>query len=156
MPRRRRRRPRPKKRNIPPIRLTTKVSANLKWVERLLKRAKKHMPSLLMPRRIRSHQPSLYKEQRTLGTCAVEERTITLATHRVIMIQGKKRKRRKRVALSQREVLMTLAHEMAHLRYGLHDYEQEAYGRTIFNAFGMKEKCPQCRGKGTVPARYIN
>lgn len=134
----------------------TAISKNLKWLEKYLRRAKKHMPSLILPRRLRSHQPSLRTEQRTLGTCAVEERTITLATHRVIITQGRKRKKRKRVAMSQREILMTLAHEMAHLRYGLHDYEQEAYASTIFTAFGMKERCPQCAGTGLVPAKYVN
>ncbi|MBI4367322.1 MAG: hypothetical protein HY543_10930 [Deltaproteobacteria bacterium] len=136
--------------------LSTIVSVHLKWLERYLHRAKKHMPSLILPRRIRSHLPTLRREQRTLGTCDVESRTITLATHRVITIQGKKRKKRKHVALSQREILMTLAHEIAHLRYGLHDYEQEAFARTIFNAFGVKERCPQCKGSGMVPARYVN
>lgn len=145
-----------KKRRQALVRITTAISANLKWVEKYLRRAKKHMPSLIMPRRIRSHLPTLRKEQRTLGTCAVEERTLTLATHRVITIQGRKRRKRRHVAMSQREVLMTLAHEMAHLRYGLHDFEQEAYARTIFSAFGVKERCPQCKGTGTVPAKYVN
>ena len=145
-----------KKRQFIQIRIATKISKNLKWLEKFLRRAKIHMPSLIVPRRLRSHLPSVRREQRTLGTCSLSDRTITLATHHIVTIQGRTRKKRKRVAMSQREILMTLAHEMAHFRYGLHDFEQEAYARTIFSAFGLKEHCPTCKGTGLVPARYVN
>ena len=60
------------------------------------------------------------------------------------------------VALSNREILMTLAHELAHLEYHEHGYEQKWYALTIFNTFGLYDICPSCQGKGKIPARYEN
>lgn len=133
-----------------------KISASLHWLERYLRKAKKKMPGLTMPLRIRSWRHSPRKEQRVWGTCDRSTRTVTIATHKIIYIRGKKRTRRKAVALSRREMLMTFAHELSHLRYDDHTYEQEAYGRIIFDTFGVKDKCPSCNGKGKTPAEYKN
>ena len=136
--------------------LLTRISKNLHWIERYLRRAKKHMPSLILPRHIRSYKPALTREMRVYGTCVVETRVITLATHRVITSKARGKVVRKHATIPQRVILMTLAHEMAHLRYGLHDYEQESYARTIFRTFGLKDKCTHCGGTGQVMARYVN
>lgn len=135
------------------IPLNIKISENLAWMEKPLRRAKRHMPSLILPRKIRSYLPALSKEMRVYGTCAVETRVITLSTHRIIVSKRGKRTHKK---ITRRELLMTLAHEISHFRYGAHNYEQEAYARTIFQAFGLKEACPHCSGSGHVTARYIN
>lgn len=133
-----------------------KISKHLLWIEKYLKHAKKRMPSLILPRQVRSYKPPLRKEQWTFGTCAMKERVITLATHRIITVQGVKRKKHKRIALSQKEILMTLAHELAHLRFDPHNYEQESYAHIIFQAFGLKMRCSTCKGTGLVPVKYVN
>ncbi|MBI4238887.1 MAG: hypothetical protein HY696_10820 [Deltaproteobacteria bacterium] len=145
------RKPKPK-----PIRIPTKISENLSWMLRHLRRAKRQMPSLTLPKQVRSYKPPLNREMRVYGTCSVEAKVITIATHRPVLIQMGKRRRRKHIAIPQRELLMTFAHELAHLRYGLHNYEQESYARTIFHAFGLKDNCPHCGGTGKVVARYVN
>lgn len=132
------------------------ISKNLKWVEPYLRRAKKRMPTLLMPKRIRSYCPTLKKEHLSWGSCDMETRTITLCTHKIIVMKGLKRSTKKQVALSEKEMLMTLAHEIAHLRYEKHGYEQESYGRIVFHAMGVTDTCPTCNGKGEVPAEYKN
>jgi len=111
---------------------------------------------MLMPRTIRSFVPNPAKKHRTLGNCCIEDRSITLATytHKVVYKDG--RKRRVLVPLSHLEILQTLAHELSHLAYETHGYEQEWYGRTIFHTFGITEPCPHCGGKGKIPARYEN
>ncbi|MBI2975090.1 MAG: hypothetical protein HYY43_05830, partial [Deltaproteobacteria bacterium] len=111
---------------------------------------------LTMPLRIRSWKHTPRREQRVWGTCDKETKTVTLATHKIIWVRGKKRMRRKAVALSRKYILQTLAHELAHLRYDDHTYEQECYSRSIFDTFGVKDKCPHCSGKGKVPAKYEN
>lgn len=133
-----------------------KISKHLNWMERFLRKAKKKMPALTMPLRIRSWKHTPRKEQRVWGTCDRETKTITLATHKIIYIRGKKRMRRKAVALPRKDILQTFAHELAHLRYDDHTYEQECYGRMIFDTFIAKDKCPTCNGKGKVPAVYKN
>jgi hypothetical protein len=133
-----------------------KISPVISWLERYLRKAKKRMPGLTMPLRIRSWKHTPRKEQRTWGTCERSSRTITLATHKIIMVRGKKRMHRKAVALSRKEILQTFAHELAHLRYDDHTYEQECYSRSIFDTFNVKDKCPLCDGKGRVPAQYRN
>jgi hypothetical protein len=132
------------------------ISKNLKWLEPYLRRAKKRMPTLILPVRIRSYKPPCNKEQQSWGSCDRENRVITLSTHKIIVMKGFKRSTRKCVALSEKEILMTLAHELAHFRYDPHGYEQESYGRTIFHAMGVMDKCPTCDGKGVVPAEYKN
>jgi len=144
------------KKPIKTIRIPTKISKNLSWIEKYLRKARQHMPSLVLPRHIRAYKPPINKESRTLGSCYIQERLITLATHRVVIIQGPKRKRRKHVALSQKEILMTLAHEMAHLRHDLHNFEQEYYAATIFRTFGLQDRCPYCKGTGNIPMQYVN
>lgn len=132
------------------------ISKNLAWIERYLRKTKKKMPGLTMPLRIRSWKHTPRKEQRVWGTCDQESKTVTLATHKIIWVRGKKRMKRKAVALSRKDILQTFAHELAHFRYDDHTYEQECYSRSIFDTFGMKDKCPHCNGKGKVPAEYRN
>lgn len=110
----------------------------------------------MLPRQIRSYRPPVNREMHVLGTCAVETRVITLCTHRIVVSRSGARTRRRHAVLAQRQILMTLAHELAHLRYEFHDFEQESYARTIFRAFGLKDKCPHCAGTGSIPARYLN
>ncbi len=145
--RKRPRRPRP---------LTTKISKPLAWIGKYLLRVQGQMPTMVMPRAIRSFKPHPSKEHRTLGNCCIEDRTITLATHSIKEKTVGTRKRRVLVPLSRLEILQTLAHELSHLMYEMHGYEQEWYGRTIFNTFGLTEPCPHCDGKGRIPARYEN
>ena len=132
------------------------ISKYLKWLEPYLKRAKHRMPTLILPARLRSYKPPLNKEQLSWGSCDKENRTITLATHKINIMKGFKRSTKKQVALSEKEILMTLAHELAHFRYDPHGYEQESYARTIFHAMGVLDRCPTCGGKGKVPADYKN
>jgi len=132
------------------------ISPALSWLEHYLRKTKKKMPGLTMPLRIRSWKHTPRKEQRVWGTCDQSAKTITLATHKIIMVRGKKRMKRKAVALSRKEVLQTFAHELAHLRYDDHTYEQVCYSRSIFDTFSVKDKCPLCNGKGKVPAEYKN
>lgn len=133
-----------------------KISPNLLWLERYLRKTKKKMPGLTMPLRIRSWRHTPRKEQRVWGTCDRDTKTITIATHKIIYIRGKKRMKRKAVALSRKEILLTFAHELAHLRHDDHTYEQECYGRAIFDTFGVKDNCPICGGSGRVHAQYKN
>lgn len=141
------RRPRP---------LKTKVSKPLGWIGKYLLRVQGQMPAMIMPRTVRSFKPHPRKEHRTLGNCCISDRTITLATHSIKEKLVNGRKRRTLIPLSRLEILQTLAHEMSHLAYAGHGYEQEWYGRTIFNTFGITEPCPHCGGKGRIPARYEN
>lgn len=138
------------------VKLTTKISKNLSWVARYLRRAKHSMPKMVLPKQIRSHKPFVTKEQRTYGTCSISDKIITIATHRIVIVKVGKRKKRKRIAIPQKEILMTLAHELAHLRYDPHGYEQESYAGIIFNAMSVKERCPTCKGTGKVLVRYVN
>lgn len=155
-----RRRKRPSRPRKAPRRRTnvlrTKITKPLAWIAKYLIRVQKQMPTMVMPRAVRSFRPHPRKEHRTLGSCCREDRTITLATHTTgERIRGG-RKLRVQVPLSRLEILQTFAHELSHLAYERHGYEQEWYGRTIFNTFGLKEACPHCQGKGQIPARYEN
>ena len=142
-----------------------RITKPLEWLERYLGRAKRKMPALMLPRRVLSYQPRLSARHRTWGSCSVRERTITLATHRVDTVEKKVKgakgvervkKEKALVALTHREILMTLAHELAHLEYPEHGYEQKWYALTIFNTFGLYDTCPHCDGKGKIAARYEN
>ncbi len=134
-----------------------KISKTLAWIEKYLKRVERMMPTMTMPKAIRSFVPNPKKRHRTLGNCCVEDRTITLATHTIKIVTTKEGKKKRTLEpISHLEILQTLAHELSHLAYYAHDYEQEWYGRTIFNAFGLQEVCPHCGGKGRTPARYQN
>jgi hypothetical protein len=119
-------------------------------------RVKRKMPAMVMPRIIRSFKPHLKKTHRTLGSCCRKDRSINIATHSLNDMEVKGKKKRVHAPLTHLEILQTLAHELSHLGYEHHGYEQEWYGRTIFNAFGITEPCPHCGGKGKVPARYKN
>lgn len=135
--------------------MKTRISKNLHFIEKYLKRAKKHMPSsLLKPWRVRSYRPSPKKMLRSFGSSSREDRTITLATHDVVIVKGKKRRKKRLVRLNQKQILLTLAHELAHFRYFKHGYEHTSYARTIFEAFDIMDTCPACGGKGMVPAMY--
>lgn len=133
-----------------------KISKPLAWMAKYLARVERRMPTMTLPRVIRSFRPHPKKEHRTLGSCCRSDRTITLATHSTAERTVKGRKRRVLIALSRLELLQTLAHELSHLAYEQHGYEQEWYGRTIFNTLGLKEPCPHCEGRGRIPARYEN
>jgi hypothetical protein len=137
-------------------RLKTRVSKPLAWLGKYLVRVARQMPTMVMPRQIRSFRPHPKKEHRTLGSCSIQERAITLATHSIKERTVHGRRRRVLVPLSRLEILQTFAHELSHLGYERHGYEQEWYGRTIFNTFGLTEPCPNCGGKGRIPARYEN
>lgn len=136
--------------------LRTKISKPLAWIAKYLIRVQKQMPTMVMPRAIRSFRPHPGKQHLTLGSCCRADRTITLATHTTGERIRNGRKCRVQVPLLQLEILQTLAHELSHLAYERHGYEQEWYGRTIFHTFGLKEPCPHCQGKGQIPARYEN
>lgn len=136
--------------------LRTRISRPLAWLAKYLLRAQKQMPTMAMPRAVRSFKPDPRKQHLTLGNCCRAERTITLATHTTATRVVGGRKRRVQVPLSRLEILQTFAHELSHLGYEKHGYEQEWYGRTIFHTFGLREPCPHCNGKGQIPARYEN
>jgi len=134
----------------------TKISKPLAWIEKYLKRVGRRMPTVTLPSAIRSFVPHPKKKHRTLGNCCIEDRTITLATHSIKEIELAGKKKRVLIPIPRREILQTFAHELSHLAYEEHGYEQEWYGRTIFHTFGLSEPCPQCKGKGRIPARYEN
>jgi hypothetical protein len=144
-----------KRKGVEP-KLRVAISKNLKWLEPYIRRSKKRMPTLVLPRRVRSYCPPLKKAHLSWGSCDFETRTVTICTHKIIVMRGIKRSTKKLVALSDKEVLMTLAHEIAHLRYEKHGYEQESFARTIFHAMGVMDTCPLCNGKGDVLAEYKN
>jgi len=145
-----------KARNPKKFVLRTRISKPIVWIAKYLLRAQKQMPTMVMPRQVRSFKPDPRKQHLTLGNCCPEDKTVTLATHTTAVRQVSGRRRRVHGPLSRLEILQTLAHELSHLAYEKHGYEQEWYGRTIFNTFGLKEPCPHCSGKGLIPARYEN
>ncbi|MBN1282993.1 MAG: hypothetical protein JXA24_04390 [Proteobacteria bacterium] len=136
--------------------MKTQFSKSLAWLEKYLIRVHKKMPTMAMPRLVRSFIPNPKKHHRTLGNCCLEERSITLATHTNKVLYKEGKKRWVLTPLSHLEILQTFAHELSHFGYEEHGYEQEWYGRTIFNTFGITEPCPHCNGKGRIPARYEN
>jgi hypothetical protein len=133
-----------------------RITKPLVWMEKYLLRAKRRMPALLLPRKILSYRPRLGARHRTWGSCSITDRTITLSTHRMDTVENDGRKKKVLVPLNHREMLMTLAHELAHLEYPEHGYEQKWYALTIFNTFGLYDVCPHCNGKGKIAARYEN
>jgi hypothetical protein len=135
------------------IRIRVKVSPRLQWVIPHLKKAKARMPTLMLPTQIRSFKPTRKKTMRVLGNVYFETRIIVLATHTQQSEKGRHKSYRvkKIVRLPHHEILDTLAHELAHLRYPEHEYEHAEYTRTIFKAFGIVQRCPYCRGLGKVP-----
>jgi len=90
---------------------------------------------------------------RVLGNVYFETKIIVLATHtqQTYMTKTGKIRVKKIVAISRTEILDTLAHELAHMRYPDHDYEHEEHTRTVFKTFGLTQKCGACKGTGRVP-----
>ena len=133
-----------------------KITKPLLWLEKYLLRAKRIMPALKLPKKILSYRPRLNQKHRNWGSCSITDRIITMATHKHGTVVRKGAAEDAIVPVGHREILMTLAHELAHLEYPEHGYEQKWYALTIFNTFGITDACPTCRGKGVVPARYEN
>lgn len=138
-----------RKREIKP-----KISKTLKWTEKYLNRAWLSMPGLIKPSQIRSYKPTLTKIMRSLGSCSFSDKVIAIATHQTKIKIIHHKKERVIVLLSKADILLTIAHEIAHLQYENHGYEHKSYARTIFNAFGLKDVCPHCKGKGKVLVEY--
>ena len=134
------------------VKIRVKVSPRLQWTIPYLKKAKARMPSLILPTQIRSFKPTRRKIMRVLGNVYFETRIIVLATHTQQTHNAKSGKIRvkKIVAIPRAEILDTLAHELAHMRYPEHNYEHDEYTRTIFKTFGMTQKCSACRGTGRI------
>ncbi len=141
--------------NSKELRLNVKVSPRLLWVIPYLKKAKVQLPSLIMPTQIRSFKPTRRRVMRVWGNVYFETRIIVLATHTQQTHSGRKGKKvtkvTKIIAIPRNEILDTLAHELAHMKYPEHGFEHEEYTRTIFKTFGLTEKCPTCKGTGRVP-----
>lgn len=135
------------------IKLRVKVSPRLQWVLPYLKRAKAKMPSLILPTQIRSSKPTRRKIMRVLGNVYFETKIIVLATHTQHSYKTRRGKTcvKRIVAIPRPEIMDTLAHELAHMRYPEHDYEHEEYTRTVFKTFGITQKCPTCKGTGSIP-----
>lgn len=134
------------------VRINVKISPRLQWVLPYLRKAKAKMPTLILPTQLRSFKPTRKRIMRVLGNVYFETRIVVLATHTQQTTQTKRGHTRvkKIVAIPRNEILDTLAHELAHIRYPEHDYEHEEYTRTIFKTFDLTEKCPTCRGTGRV------
>lgn len=129
-----------------------KISPRLQWVLPYLKKAKTRMPSLILPTQIRSFKPTRKRIMRVLGNVYFETRIIVLATHTQQTYRNSRGKLsvKKIVGIPRSEVLDTLAHELAHIRYPDHGYEHEEHTKTIFRTFGLTQKCPTCKGVGKV------
>lgn len=137
-------------------RIKTRISKPLSWVGKYLMRVARKMPMMPMPTVVRSFRPNPRRQHLTLGSCCRSDRTINLATHSLKETKVNGRRRHVLIPLSQKEILLTFAHELSHFVYDEHGYEQEWYGKTIFNTFGLNEPCPHCGGRGKVPAIYEN
>ena len=110
------------------------------------------MPSMILPTQIRSFKPTRRRIMRVLGNVYFETKIIVLATHTQQTYKTNRGRVRikKIIALSRTEILDTLAHELAHMRYPDHGYEHEEHTRSIFRTFGITQKCPRCKGTGRV------
>jgi excinuclease UvrABC ATPase subunit len=117
-----------------------------------LHKAKRMMPNLVMPKQIRSHRPGKKKIMRVMGNAYAHNKTLVIATHNQMTYMNRKGELRvkKIVRLPQAQMLDTLAHEIAHLQYPTHGYEHDEFTRAIFKTFGLKEKCPHCKGSGKI------
>src|SRR5262249_33026520 len=142
--------PRGKKRSKPQLFLKTQFSPNLTWMYAYLRRAKLKMPTLILPQKIRSFKPTRKKIMRVLGNAYFGNRTVVIATHTQVTYLNRKgdQKVKKIVRLPKARILDTLAHEIAHFHYEDHGYEHEEFTRSIFKTFGLKERCPYCKGTG--------
>lgn len=141
----------PKKRDD--LKLKIKVSPRLQWILPYIRKAKAKMPGLILPTQIRSFKPTRKRIMRVLGNVYFESRVIVLFTHTQLTYKNTKGKVRvkKIVSLPRPQILDTLAHELAHMKYPDHNYEHEEYTRTVFRTFEITQKCPTCRGTGRVP-----
>jgi len=130
-----------------------KVSPRLQWVLPYIRKAKAKMTSLIMPTQVRSFKPTKTRIMRVLGNVYFETRIIVLATHtqQTYKTSRGKLKVKKIIAIPRTEILDTLAHEFAHMRYPDHNYEHEEYTRSIYKTFGLTQKCPHCKGSGRKP-----
>jgi predicted metal-dependent hydrolase len=110
------------------------------------------MPNLVLPSRIRSFRPSRSRIMRVMGNAYFDNRTVVVATHTQQTYLNKKGRLRvkKVIRLPKPQILDTLAHEVAHFQYPDHGYEHEEFTRAIFKTFGLKEKCPYCKGLGKI------
>ncbi len=142
----------------PELVLETQISPNLAWMFPYLRRIQSKMPNLVLPKKIRSHKPNTQKIMRVLGNAYCHNQTIVIATHNQVTYLNRKGELRVKriVRLPKSRMLDTLAHEIAHLTYPEHGYEHEEFTRAIFKTFGLKEKCPHCKGTGkvTLQGRY--
>jgi len=143
---------RPRKRSKAGLVLKTDFSPSLVWMYCYLKKAKEKMPNLTLPTRIRSCKPSRTRIMRVLGNAYFANRIVVIATHTQQTYLNRKGELRvkKIVRLPKAQVLDTLAHEIAHFQYPDHGYEHEEFTRAIFKTFGLKEKCPYCKGTGKI------
>ena len=142
----------PKRRSKPGLFIKTKFSPELTWLYTYLHKAKGKMPNLVLPNRIRSTKPSRTRIMRVLGNAYFANRMVVIATHNQVTYLNRRGELRVRkiVRLSKAHILDTLAHEIAHFHYPDHGYEHEEFTRAIFKTFGLKEKCPYCKGTGKV------
>ncbi|MDL1871458.1 hypothetical protein FBR05_04570 [Deltaproteobacteria bacterium PRO3] len=141
-----------KKRSKVQLILKTELSPQLHWMYPYLRKAKLKMPNLVLPRRIRSFRPTKTKIMRVLGNAYFDNRTVVIATHTQTTYMNRKGelKIKNIVRLPKARILDTLAHEIAHFQYADHGYEHEEFTRSIFKTFGLKERCPYCKGTGKV------
>ncbi|MBX7149906.1 hypothetical protein K1X76_12615 [bacterium] len=132
--------------------LRIKTSPRLEWVLPYIRKAKAKMPGLVLPTQIRSFKPTKKRIMRVYANVYFETRIIVLATHtqQTVKTPRGKTKIKKIFPIPRTEILDTLAHELAHLKYPDHNYEHEEYTRTIFRTFGMTQKCPTCQGTGKL------
>lgn len=142
----------PAKRSKMGLATHTQFSPQLSWVFPYLRKAKEKMPNLVLPSRIRCFKPSRSRIMRVLGNAYFAGRIVVVATHTQQTYLNKKGQLRvkKVVRLPKAQVLDTLAHEIAHFQYPDHGYEHEEFTRAIFKTFGLKEKCPYCKGTGKI------
>src|SRR5262245_6550906 len=145
-------RPAKKRSSQEAISVRSKLSPKLAWMYPYLVKAKKKMPSLTLPKQIRSFRPDHGRIMRVFGNIYFGKRLIVVGTHTQVTYMNKKGqlKVRKIIRLPKARILDTLAHELAHLRYVDHGYEHEEYTKAIFKTFDLKEKCPHCKGTGKI------
>jgi hypothetical protein len=131
-----------------------RISTPLHWTRPYIRRAIDKMPGLHLPTYVRSFKPTKTKLMRNLGNCYFDTKTLSIATHDQVLIKvkGNTYKVSRIVVLPRKKVLETIAHELAHLHYEDHGYEQDEFTKIIFKAFAFMEKCPICGGKGKVVA----
>ncbi len=132
--------------------LSIKFSPRLEWMMPYIRKAKAKMPGLVLPTQVRSFKPTKKRIMRVYANVYIETRIIVLATHTQQTFKNAqgKTKIKKITPIPRTEMLDTLAHELAHLKYPDHNYEHEEYTRSIFRTFGMMQKCPTCHGTGKI------